>query len=566
SIQDQLPAEVLERVLDNLLHLSDLRKLRLVNRRLCHLVDCLIERRKCHFRAALDGRHGLCWSRIRHVTGQPSPFSSLRLSAAVAKCGNYVYLFGGVSEPNQVPLNDLWRLSIESSDSECRWERVMSSGQFPEPRSHASLTCYANTQLVLFGGYLFHASPCASVVGDVHVLDTRSHRWQLLLLSDHAASSASAADPRPQPAIEPLTSHAACVFMRKYLLITGGLTSQSVLSDRIWLINLSDGTCLSAPHALTYDNDDRSNPAGGDDDNPEEAEQPHQRRYPLPRHNHAMEALDDCRVIICGGEVRPNQFCSEVWLLSCSASPDAGQSAILSELTWCRLAQPRSPYSPPASRYLTACLLPASGADCSDDGYRRLVCLSGAGAAYAAKIGRLRERTLVRMLAQQQRQRVLLQQQQASQRPPGASIRGNANQRNLMRLQRLQEYQDRLALLRPHHHRFDGPDGASGNRLRHSYLCPYVLRISVDRPSEDSHWLEVPASAGVSFDSAPLDLHRYTALACQHQLLLLNCFCALQRHFPVSHPFVQPVGLLSDDQQYRNAACEMFLLYPAGRT
>uniref|UniRef100_A0A1I8FNT3 F-box domain-containing protein n=1 Tax=Macrostomum lignano TaxID=282301 RepID=A0A1I8FNT3_9PLAT len=351
---DQLPAEVLERVLDNLLHLSDLRKLR------------------------------LCYS--------------------AATCSTPV----------------------------------------PAPRLSAMYTCWTR----------------AAIAGSC------------LLLSDHAASSASAADPRPQPAIEPLTSHAACVFMRKYLLITGGLTSQSVLSDRIWLINLSDGTCL--------------NPAGGDDDNPEEAEQPHQRRYPLPRHNHAMEALDDCRF-------GPNQFCSEVlaaFLFGQSGRWTVGHP-VRAHLVPAGAA--RSPYSPPASRYLTACLLPASGA----------TALTMATGDWSTKTA---WRSCGRII-------IDLTVPTARQRQPAAAFVP--------------------VPLR-------APDIGGQAQRRQPLVGRCRLRL------------------GVSFDF-PLrwTCHRYTALACQHQLLLLNCFAALQRHFP---PLTEPVVWPMQQQQQQQLAAGFSLL------
>ncbi|XP_072174850.1 uncharacterized protein [Diadema setosum] len=272
-IINDLPEEILERVL---VHLSPYGELQLAAR-VCKLWRRLIQgvilkRKQSFVNAACEGV--LKWSSCEC----PSTPVTGRNSHSVVYMNGKVFIFGGCSG-SRTAFNDMWQLDLCGRE----WTRVLASGTYPSPKGSATMVNYKGN-LILFGGmappvpHPPHLAP--QIFNELHIYYPHKNKW--------SAVATSLCPP-------PMAGHTASVVGTK-MVVFGGLLDGQQRSNSVWVLDLRE---MSWREVETRSHD-----------------------KPCERYGHEQVVIDDRHVMIIGGctssQEAPLEILSDAWLLDMS--------------------------------------------------------------------------------------------------------------------------------------------------------------------------------------------------------------------------------------------------------
>ncbi|XP_038079248.1 F-box only protein 42-like [Patiria miniata] len=276
-IQD-LPEEILERIMSYLSPYSDCKNASLVSRKWRRLMQGVVKRRLQAFHLA--ARSGsLRWS---HTEQQSANCVDGRLSHSACCVEGVMYMFGGMIPSARGSGSGTCFCDLRILDLGDRgWTRLMPTGEYPSPKAAASMV-HHNGSLILFGGYAPpvpnppHQPP--TVFNDLHIYDIAKNHWKCVVTSTSPP---------------PLANHGASM-MGDLMIIFGGGSGSRHKGNDVWVFSLQ---------SMVWSRMEI------------EGKKPH------PRDKHVQVVEDDGHILIIGGLGNFDQELQDVWMLDISEVP-----------------------------------------------------------------------------------------------------------------------------------------------------------------------------------------------------------------------------------------------------
>lgn len=159
---------------------------------------------------------------VVQISARVSP--SPRRSHGSAAIGNQIFIFGGYTKNGYT--SDLWVFDVIWHS----WNKVISSGEIPSPRSGHSLTAIGDHHLLLFGGM-----SDSQVFGDLYLLDIRFFSWVKLRTTG------------VQP--PPIQGHAVDVLKDSMFLVGGCNAYEGICYSSTWVLQAA----LTGPSWMRFD-------------------------------------------------------------------------------------------------------------------------------------------------------------------------------------------------------------------------------------------------------------------------------------------------------------------------
>ncbi|XP_033642156.1 F-box only protein 42-like [Asterias rubens] len=274
---ENLPEEILERIMSYLSPYSDCKNASLVSRKWHRLMRGVIKQREQAF--CLAARSGsLKWS--HHECNGNSLFG--RSMHSVCYVEGTMYMFGGTVPSEMRSASGTCYCDLQNMDVGTRtWKRLMALGEYPSPKAAASMV-HHNGSLILFGGWAPpvpnppHQPPHIS--DDLHIYDIPKNKWRAVVTS---------------LCPPPMASHRASM-VNDLMVIFGGSCGNQTKYDGVWVLSLQSMTwnCMKM-----------------------------EGKRPPAREKHVQVVLDDGHILIVGGVGNYEKVLNDVWMLDISEVP-----------------------------------------------------------------------------------------------------------------------------------------------------------------------------------------------------------------------------------------------------